>query len=159
MMKPKNGTREHHPSIEDDPKLWSIRKKRTIVAIVGFAALLSPVSLSIYYPAVADIQAELHTSATLVNATVSSFIFLTGVATLFWASFSDAYGRRTLYVISILIYIVSTTMCAMTDDIWVLIVGRGFQACGASATLSMGAGTLGLVVESGISFFFALDLP
>ncbi|KAF0445909.1 MFS general substrate transporter [Gigaspora margarita] len=60
-----------------------------------------------------------------------------------WASYSDTREtRRRVYLISLIIYVVASAVCAISNNIWQLLVMRSFQAFGGSATQSIGAGTI-----------------
>ena len=60
-----------------------------------------------------------------------------------WSSFADWKGRRPLYIISILIYILANVLlAAVPTDYGALIVLRVVQAFGSSAVVSLGAGTV-----------------
>ncbi|RKP12629.1 major facilitator superfamily domain-containing protein [Piptocephalis cylindrospora] len=110
-----------------DPLLYAI------LMIVSFAGLLSPISSTIYYPGLIDIQKELHTSEDLVSATISLYVLFMGIAPLMWASLSDTYGRRLVYLGSLSIYTVANVGCALSVNIAMLLVMRVIQACGSSS--------------------------
>ncbi|CAG8773682.1 30035_t:CDS:2, partial [Racocetra persica] len=60
-----------------------------------------------------------------------------------WASYSDVHEtRRRVYLISLVIYVIAGIICAVSNNIWLLLVMRFFQACGGSSALSIGAGTI-----------------
>ena len=53
-----------------------------------------------------------------------------------WAAYSDAFEtRRNVYLVSFIVYIIGTIICGISKNIWLLLVFRSFQACGASAVL------------------------
>lgn len=61
---------------------------------------------------------------------------------LFWSSFSEIYGRRTIYLSSFLIYFVFNVLSAESQDIAMFLVMR-ILAGGASASVqAVGAGTI-----------------
>ncbi|KAI8581539.1 hypothetical protein K450DRAFT_231796 [Umbelopsis ramanniana AG] len=102
----------------------------------------SPISSTIYYPALVTVQEELNTTATAVNASLSIFTFFTAFFPLMWASFGDIYGRRNIYLISFSIYVVGSIGCALSVNIGMLIAFRAFSAIGSSSVMSLGAGTI-----------------
>ena len=85
--------------------------------MLHFSSSLSQTSLRIdsnphlQLPVISLIQNSLHTTPTLINATISSFSLAQGIAPLFWGSFSDVLGRRKMYLIAISIYIAATLGC------------------------------------------------
>lgn len=67
---------------------------------------------------------------------------------LWWSSFSEQFGRRTIYLTSFFMFIVSSILCAVSTNMPMLIV---FRACsgGASASVqAVGAGTIADIWES-----------
>ncbi|KAI9288156.1 hypothetical protein BC943DRAFT_185169 [Umbelopsis sp. AD052] len=55
-------------NMDIDPKTYTSRKKISITAVIALAGSISPISSTIYYPALVTVQEELNTTATAVNA-------------------------------------------------------------------------------------------
>ncbi|CAO3664329.1 unnamed protein product [Umbelopsis vinacea] len=125
-----------------DPKTFSNRKKISITAVIALAASISPISSTIYYPALITVQESLGTTATAINASLSIFTFFTAFFPLMWASFGDIYGRRKIYLLSFSIYVIGSIGCALSVNITMLIIFRAFSAIGSSSVMSLGAGTI-----------------
>ena len=59
-------------SIPDYPySIFSRRQKGIIVAIVSLAALFSPFTINIYYPAILDIASDMGVTISLMNLTIT----------------------------------------------------------------------------------------
>ncbi|KAF0472158.1 MFS general substrate transporter [Gigaspora margarita] len=124
----------------DDPKNWPTTKKWWILFIVIVSGMLSPVTSTILYPALIILQQELQTSETVVNSLVSIFIYCMGIAPIVWAAYSDEFAtRRKVYLASMMVFNISTIICAISKNIWLLLIMRAVQACGSSAVLSIGS--------------------
>jgi hypothetical protein len=54
--------------------IYSSREKKFIVLMASMAALLSPLSANIYYPALNILAAELSVSLTLINLTITAYL-------------------------------------------------------------------------------------
>ncbi len=54
--------------------IYSSREKKFIVLMASLAALLSPLSANIYYPAMNVLADELSVSLTLINLTVTAYL-------------------------------------------------------------------------------------
>ncbi|ORY88374.1 major facilitator superfamily domain-containing protein, partial [Leucosporidium creatinivorum] len=122
---------------------FSERRKSLIVAIVAFAALLAPFSSSAFLPSIPQICDDLHTTPTILNATVAIYIFVIGVVPLLWAPYAGLYGRRPIYLVSLPIYTLGSLGVALSNSLAALIITRIIQGAGSSAVLSVGAGTIG----------------
>lgn len=47
-------------------------------------------------------------------------------------SYADVYGRRKVYIFVMFIFTLSSILCAMAENIWVLIAMRTLQSFGSS---------------------------
>ncbi|POY75477.1 putative Fructokinase [Rhodotorula taiwanensis] len=121
---------------------FSPRRKRVIVAIVSYCALLAPFSSSSFLPSIPQIVDDLHTTATVINVTVAVFILAIGLFPLIWAPYSGVYGRRPIFLISLPIFALGCLGTALSKSLAALIVTRIIQALGSSPVLSIGAGTI-----------------
>ncbi len=54
--------------------VFSVREKRFIVIIASLAALFSPLSANIYYPALNTLSADLHVSLSKINLTITTYL-------------------------------------------------------------------------------------
>jgi hypothetical protein len=54
--------------------IYSSRDKKFIVLMASLAALLSPLSANIYYPAMNVLADELNVSLTLINLTITAYL-------------------------------------------------------------------------------------
>ncbi|CEP19108.1 hypothetical protein [Parasitella parasitica] len=97
---------------------------------------------SIKVPAIAQVKESFKATMTSINSTISLYVFVMGFAPLLWASLSERHGRRAVYLLSSLLYIISTIGCALSDRVSLFIALRAFQAIGASASQAVGAGTI-----------------
>ncbi|KAK4868251.1 hypothetical protein LT330_007449 [Penicillium expansum] len=122
-------------------KLW-------IVIIVSFAAIFSPLSSNIYFPALTDVSNELNISMSLATLTVTIYMIVQGLAPSFWGSFSDVLGRRVLFMGTFGVYIVSNIALAVSTNYGELMAFRALQAAGSAATISIGAGVIGDITTS-----------
>uniref|UniRef100_A0A0K3CM60 BY PROTMAP: gi/472585677/gb/EMS23228.1/ MFS transporter [Rhodosporidium toruloides NP11] n=1 Tax=Rhodotorula toruloides TaxID=5286 RepID=A0A0K3CM60_RHOTO len=141
---------EHDEAVEETEEhanrmyaRFSPRRKRAIVGIVAYAALLAPFSSSSFLPSIPQITEDLHTSAFVINVTVAIFILCIGIFPLVWAPYSGIYGRKPIYVISLPIFALGCLGTALSKSLSALIVTRIIQALGSSPVLSVGAGTIG----------------
>ncbi|KAL4209498.1 hypothetical protein CU097_015035 [Rhizopus azygosporus] len=132
----------------DDLHLYSVKDKMSlkrkwfILTIVAMQGFLGPVTSSIYIPAIAQVRQTFHTTNITINATISLYVFVIGLMPLFWATFSERYGRRIIYILSTALYIAATVGCALSRSVGLFIAMRALQATGASASQAVGAGTV-----------------
>lgn len=86
-------------------------------------------STDMYLPALPDMMHELDVSTGLVQLTLSSW-FVGGMSMqLFIGPICDRVGRRPVFIAGMLIFVLSTFVCAIAPDISILIAARFFQGC------------------------------
>jgi len=104
-----------------------------IVFILGGLTALGPLSIDMYLPALPGIARDMQTSASLVQLSLT--LFLLGLATgqLLAGPFSDIHGRRGPLLGGLIIYTLSSLLCAFSPSIGVLIVLRLIQGLAGAA--------------------------
>ncbi|KAH8690282.1 putative MFS transporter [Talaromyces proteolyticus] len=130
-------------SIENAPYcILPEREKVTLMILASFAAIISPMSSSIYFPAINNIAKDLNVSITLINLTVTTYLILQGIAPSLIANFSDIHGRRPAYLICFTIYIAANIGLALQSSYAALMVLRCLQSSGSSGTIALGSATV-----------------
>ncbi|KAI9292031.1 MFS general substrate transporter [Neoconidiobolus thromboides FSU 785] len=127
------------PQISND---FTKFQRYLILLLIAIAGMSSPICSAIYFPALLNIRQELQTTEELVDITVSSFLFIMGIAPLMWGGLADMYGRKGVYIASTAIFIASSVGCALAPNINFLIVMRALQGLGSSSTVVIGIGTI-----------------
>ncbi|RIB15131.1 major facilitator superfamily domain-containing protein [Gigaspora rosea] len=155
---PKNDSiiiRYNNSDTEDTNKLknnnsknLSIWRKRLILLIVSIAAAISPMTDFILYPAFVQICSDFQAPEIFVNILAAIFIFFMGFGQIGWAAFSETFEtRRRVYLICMPLILISCVICAITPNIWLLMVGRGIQTCGTSSLVVIGCGIVADMYE------------
>lgn len=99
-----------------------------VILLIGFPQL----SETIYTPALPNLTESLHTTATLAEFTLSIYFIGFALGVLLWGSLSDHYGRRPMLLLGIVIYIIGTFLCGISQSVTSLLTWRLLQAFGAS---------------------------
>ncbi|PYH81340.1 MFS general substrate transporter [Aspergillus uvarum CBS 121591] len=119
--------------------ILSERKKVCLMITASFAGLISPLSSTVYFPALTSLADAMHVSSTRINLTVMMYLIFQGIAPSFIGSFSDIHGRRPAYLISFVIYLGANIGLALQTNYAALMVLRCLQACGSSGTIALGS--------------------
>lgn len=136
-------TPEPAPLQEEPPYHFMTKKQKwNLVIFVSMAGAFSPLSSNIYFPAINTISSDLRVSPTLVALTITIYMIVQGIAPSLFAVFSDTYGRRLTFAISLSIYTAANLALAFVPNFPVLMVLRGVQAAGSAATISISAGVI-----------------
>ncbi|KAF4264004.1 hypothetical protein CNMCM8812_003759 [Aspergillus fumigatus] len=119
--------------------ILSERKKIFVILLVSFAAIISPISSSIYFPALNSLAKDLNVSVSLINITITTYLIFQGIAPSFIANFADTHGRRPAYLICFTIYLAANIGLAVQDSYASLLVLRCLQSSGGSGTIALGS--------------------
>lgn len=126
----------------DDARNYTENIKLLIVIIVAFAGITGPMGTSIILPAVGDITSDLNTTSSIVNVSVGIYLISLGVFPMWWSNFSEKHGRRSVYVVSFILFFAFSIGCCFAPSIGALIVLRLLAGLGASAVQACGAATV-----------------
>ncbi|KAF2093760.1 major facilitator superfamily transporter multidrug resistance [Rhizodiscina lignyota] len=116
--------------------------KWSITAIVGIAAAAAPMGSAIILPALMPIAKDLNTTPTITNLSVALYMLAMSIFPLWWSSFSETLGRRTIYIVSFALFIVFGILSAVASNIAMLIVMRMLSGGAAASVQAVGAGTI-----------------
>lgn len=99
---------------------------------------------------------ELHAQPMDTTLTAALFVLFLGIAPVIWASISDHYQiRRSLFLIAMMVFTVTSIGAAFVQNIWALVVVRCIQSIGVASGQSIGAGYIAdlyAVEERGAAF-------
>lgn len=77
---------------------------------------------------------DLHTSPTITNLAVALYMLAMSIFPLWWSSFSETLGRRTIYIASFTLFVVFSILSAVSVNTAMLVIMR-LLAGGASASV------------------------
>ncbi|KAI5795159.1 major facilitator superfamily domain-containing protein [Geopyxis carbonaria] len=129
------------PEVEN-PMEYKRPIKHLITAIVALAGASAPMASAIVFPALGEISQQLHSTPTLTNLSVAMYMIGMAIFPLWWSSFAERVGYRTIYIISFSCYVISNICAALSVDIAMLIVFRVCSGASAASAQSVGAGTI-----------------
>lgn len=110
-----------------------------LIVILGLLAMLMPLSIDMYLPAMPQIASELMVSSGQVQMTLNVYILGFAVGQLFYGPLSDSLGRKKVLLPGIAIFIVAAVGCALSSSIDQLIVMRlihGLAAASAGVVIN-----------------------
>ena len=123
-------------------------QKIYIIAMVTFAAFISPLSANIYFPALNPLSHDLNVSNTLINLTLTSYMIFQGLAPTVFGDLADMAGRRTAYILAFVIYIGANIGLALQKSYIALFLLRCLQSTGSSGTIALSFGVVADLASS-----------
>ncbi|KGR07351.1 multidrug resistance protein [Candida albicans P78048] len=126
----------------EDARDYPNKIKYLIVFIIAFASLAGPFGTSVMLPAIDDIVNDLNTNVSTVNVSVGIYLLSLGIFPLWWSSFSERFGRRSVYMVSFTLFVAFSIGTALSPNIAALIVLRVLQGGSSASVQAVGAGTI-----------------
>lgn len=130
-----------------EPHDYSRKKKWMITFVVAVAAAAAPMGSSIILPALGDITTTFNSTATIVNLSVAMYMLSMSIFPLWWSSFSETLGRRTIYLSSFVLFLIFNILSAVSTNIAMFIIFRLLSGGAAASVQAVGAGTIADVWE------------
>ena len=104
-----------------------------IVTIAVFiATFMTAIEGTIVSTAMPTIIGSLH-GVSLMNWVFSIYLLMTAVATPIYGKLSDIVGRKPVLLIGLVIFVIGSTLCAMSNSMLTLILARMVQGIGSGA--------------------------
>jgi DHA1 family bicyclomycin/chloramphenicol resistance-like MFS transporter len=109
------------------------KKYVTLILILGSLTALGPFSIDMYLPGFKAIARDLNTTEGKVAWSLSSYFIGISAGQLLYGPLLDRFGRKNPLFIGLLVYILASLGCALTNSIDSFIALRFIQALGSCA--------------------------
>jgi len=120
------------------------KTKYTPVLIVLFVGvLMGALDISIVGPAIPSIEETIKIDERLLGWIFSIYVLFNLVGISLFAKLSDIYGRRDIYIVSIVLFSIGSIVVAISNDFSVLLIGRAIQGFGASGIFPVASAVVG----------------
>jgi EmrB/QacA subfamily drug resistance transporter len=139
------------PSLTQDPPSrdalpnFSHRQILRVITGVLLCILLAAIDQTVVVPAVPAIAADLHGFGHL-SWIVSAYLLTSTAATPIYGRLSDIYGRRALLLPAIVLFVIASGLCALSQSLWQLIAFRALQGVGGAGLMAMAQACIADVV-------------
>ena len=112
-------------------------KRTGLIALITVLSMIPPLSTDLYMPALPEMTAFFNTSSTLMSFTMTIFFIFMAIGILVLGPMSDKYGRKPTLIVSIVISLVFSAVCAFSPTIGFLIAARAASAFGAGGMVAI----------------------
>src|SRR6186713_2356989 len=131
------------PSIDEDPALGlSQRAKLEILFAVMLGLFLGALDQTIVGPALPTIVTQLSGNDYYVWA-ITIYLLTSTISVPFWGKASDLYGRKPIYMLGIVVFLVGSALSGLSQNMAMLILFRGIQGIGAGALFPVALAIIG----------------
>lgn len=107
-----------------------------VIIVLALVSTLGPFAIDMHLPALPAMAETLTTSSAMMQLTISAYLIGGAFGPLFLAPLSDAYGRKRVQTVLLLLFVVVTAGCAMANTVEELIVLRFFQSVAGGAAMA-----------------------
>ncbi len=134
---------DYTPSLEEDPALGlSHRAKMEILFAVMLGLFLGALDQTIVGPALPTIVTQLSGNDYYVWA-ITIYLLTSTISVPFWGKASDIYGRKPIYMLGIVVFLVGSALSGLSQNMGMLILFRGIQGIGAGALFPVALAIIG----------------
>lgn len=112
-------------------------RKAGLLALITVTGMAPPLSTDMYLPSLPKMADYFGAATVVVNMTMVAFFISMAVGMLVLGPLSDRFGRKITLIISLLLYMLASVMCAVTASIYFLIFMRIVQGIGAGGMVSL----------------------
>ncbi|MGL4249989.1 MAG: multidrug effflux MFS transporter [Aeromonas sp.] len=105
-----------------------------LILLLVLLVLFSPLAIDIYLPAIPQMAKQLAAEVTLMQGTITWFLFSMGLGQLLVGPLADRYGRKPIALGGVLLYGLSALGAGFAANLGELMVARVLQGFGACAT-------------------------
>lgn len=109
-----------------------------LAVLLASLSMLGPFSIDAYLPAFPHIQKSLGASAIEVQQTLTAFMLAFSGMVLWHGALSDAFGRRNVILVALVVFAIGTFGCAASHSVHYLWVFRIMQGVSAGAGVVIG---------------------
>ncbi|KAL8673654.1 MAG: hypothetical protein Q9168_001909 [Polycauliona sp. 1 TL-2023] len=126
-----------------NPRSMGSMRKWTIVLIVSGSSACVTCTSSMYTSTYGQLTKEFHCSQIVAILGLSLFVMGLGLGPMVLSPLSEFYGRKPIYVVSFVFFLIWLIPCAVASNIETMLVARFFDGLAGSAFLSVAGGTIG----------------
>ncbi len=106
---------------------------RLLAPLLGCLAMLPPLAIDTFFPAFHAMEAEFGATPAAMQQSLSVYLLGYGAMSLLHGPLSDAYGRRGVILMALLVFLAGTIGCAMAPSLPVLLFFRACQGLAGGA--------------------------
>lgn len=117
------------PSARDaDPYNWPRSKKFGVLLLVAFHCMIATLSMTALIPAYPQLADEFGMTAHDCTYLTLVHIIVLGVAPLAWGPLATVYGRRPVFLVSLIMSVIGNVACGVSPNYGAIMFFRAFVA-------------------------------
>lgn len=121
---------DHGPT---EPPETTRRSPGAITAVLALSGIVVSLMQTLVIPIIPALPRLLHASASDTAWVVTATLLAAAVITPISGRLGDMFGKRRLLLASLLALLVGSLVCALSDSLAPMVIGRGLQGCATGA--------------------------
>ena len=121
------------------------RQILVIMSGLMMGMFLAALDQTIVSTALPTIVGDFHHS-NLLSWVITAYLLASTASTPIWGKAGDLYGRKRLFQLAIVVFLVASALCGLSRNIFELIAFRGLQGIGGGGLLSLAFAIIGDVI-------------
>lgn len=109
------------------------KRGASLIILIASLVALAPLSIDAYLPTLPVLAHYFGTSHASVQHSLSTFFLGLAIGQLIYGPVSDRFGRRPVLFFGIVLYLLTSVLCAQAVTVGMLIAGRFLEGVGAAA--------------------------
>lgn len=126
----------------ESPFLWSKKRKDAMIWLSCTATVFTAYTAGSYAPGIGQMTQEWNISNVAAEVGITTFTCGFGIAPMFLAPFSEINGRRPVFVVTGLLWVVFQLTCALTPTFAGMLIARFLTGCMSSTFSTMVGGVV-----------------
>lgn len=119
------------------------RSRNRLLLVLFVGVLMGALDIAITAPALSLIQSDFGVDARSITWVFTIYTLANLLGTPFMAKLSDVFGRRSIYVIDVLLFAAGSLVVALSPSFGVLLLGRAIQGFGAGGIFPVAGAVIG----------------
>ncbi|GAB3918153.1 hypothetical protein GCM10027613_19770 [Microlunatus endophyticus] len=124
---------ESEQELEEEAEHVSGNQATLWLLAVGLGALVVSLAQSLLVPVLADLPKQLNSDTATVQWLLTATLLVSAVAVPLLGRLGDMWGKRLMLLVAIGAMVVGSLITAVSDNVFVLIVGRAIQGVSSGA--------------------------
>ncbi|MFE1835656.1 MFS transporter [Streptomyces sviceus] len=120
------------PTRPADAGTSALPKPNAVVAVLALAGIVVSLMQTLVIPIVPELPTLLHASASNTAWAVTATLLAAAVATPVVGRLGDMIGKRSMLLVSIVLLVSGSVVCALADSLIPMIIGRTLQGLAAA---------------------------
>ena len=119
------------------------KQRNKILLLLFVGVLMGALDIAIVGPALPAIQAEFAVDSRQMAWIFNIYVLVSLISTPLMAKLSDRFGRRSIYILDVALFVSGSLIVASARSYPVMILGRAVQAVGSGGILPVAAAVIG----------------